>query len=77
MRFLARASDGSIILASYHPRSSSTWIWSLSLTRKQRWLKRIVTRDQNRSGQWHDYLKLPFGWALIVSRQDYHRLGDA
>jgi hypothetical protein len=69
-----RNSDGSLGLVSYHPRDCATWHWSLSLTRRQSELKRIVSRAPRRVGQWHDYLKLPFGYQLCLSRQDYHRV---
>lgn len=72
---MSRHSDGALGLAAYHPRSSRTWIWSVSLTRRQRWLKRIwnPAAPEWRRNQWHDYLRLPFGYALCISRQDYHR----
>lgn len=74
-RAFSRASDGSITLLSYHPLSCPTWHWSASLTRRQRYLKRLVSRTPKwaRQGQWHDYVRLPFGWALCISRQDYHK----
>ena len=77
--FFKRDSGGGLILACYHPRSSDTWIWSLSLIRKQKWLKRVYSRTPRewRRNQWHDYLKLPFGYQLCLSRQDYHRQGSA
>jgi len=72
---MGRASDGSIVLISKHPRSSNTWYWSISLTRKRHveWGWRAWTRSTMRTGQWHDYYRLPFGWTLIWSAQDYHR----
>lgn len=74
LRFFSRASDGSIILASYHPAGCPTWHWSVSIIKsriERRWW--LISRDPRRTGQWHDYLRLPFGKALCVSRQDYHR----
>lgn len=68
-----RCSDGSLSLITYHPRSSPTWHWSVSLTRRQRWLKNLVSLDENRRFQWHDYIKLPFGWAICIGYQDCHR----
>ena len=69
------ASDGSLVLAAYHPRTCPTWHWSVGLTRRQPHLKRwlTLTAKEWRRGQWHDYVKLPLGWALSFSRQDYHR----
>lgn len=74
MKHPSRASDGSIILASKHPKGSQTWHWSISLKRNALssnvW--RFWHRAEARWGQWHDYYRLPFGWWLIVSRQDFH-----
>ena len=72
--FFTRDSGGGLTLIGYHPRWSLTWIWSLSL---QRWKNerswRILQIDPHRSGQWHHWLSLPFGYALLLSRQDFHR----
>jgi hypothetical protein len=65
---LNRASDGGMTLVSYHPRRSTTWHWSVSLVRSSA----IPHRAPHRTGQWHDYYWLPFGWRLVVSQQDYH-----
>lgn len=67
-------SDGALGLAAYHPKGSTAWHWSISLTRRQRYFKgwRSITPPELRRGQWHDYYRLPFGWALAVARQDYH-----
>ncbi len=67
-------SDGSLCLASYHPRSSFTWLWSVTLTRGKartgRFLE-LAPRGLNR-GQWHHYVNLPIGWMIRLSRQ--HRM---
>lgn len=68
--FLTRASDGSIKLASKHPVGCTTWHWAIYLRRTT--LTRWINRAERRTHQWHDYYRLPFGWALIVSWQDYH-----
>ncbi len=72
---MQRASDGSFILVSKHPRGCPTWHWSISLKRNaisgNVW--RLWYRDLNRFDQWHDFYRLPFGWWLIVSQQDYHK----
>lgn len=74
LRFFSRASDGSLTLLSYHPRTSPTWHWSASIVKSpicgRSW---FVCLDRRRTHQWHDYLRLPFGKALCISRQDYHR----
>lgn len=72
---MSRASDGSIVLLTKHPRYSVTWHWSLSIARKPivAWGWRLWTRSGRRSGQWHDYYRLPFGWTLTWSAQDYHK----
>ncbi len=72
LSFLSRSTDGSIMLASYHPRRSPTWHWSVSLTRGG-----IAHRATRRHGQWHDFYWLPFGWRLLVSQQDYHKARPA
>ena len=69
----SRTNSGDRVLASYHPRGCSTWHWSLSVTRRQNEMKRTLSRAPRRMGQWHDYLKLPFGYQLCLSRQDWHR----
>ena len=69
-RFLTRASDGSITLASKHPTGSPTWHWAASIKRTT--MRGLVSRAERRTHQWHDYYRLLFGWVLIVSRQDYH-----
>lgn len=68
--FFTRASDRSITVASKHPRDCQTWHWSVSLKRTS--MKGLVARAERRTHQWHDYYRLPFGWVLIVSQQDYH-----
>ena len=73
LRFFKRASDGSLILVSYHPALSGTWIWSLSIGRWEYHPRKLLSLDPDRRGQWHDYLALPFGWSLLLSRQDYHK----
>jgi hypothetical protein len=75
MDLLRRASDGSIVLWTKRPRDCLTWHWSVSLKRRALasnvW--RIRSLAAERRDQWHDYYRLPFGWWLTVSRQDYHR----
>jgi hypothetical protein len=75
LRLFTRASDGGIILASCHPLSSETWHWSVGVTRRQTvdWGYRVMLRASRRTHQWHDFYRLPFGWSLVISRQDYHR----
>lgn len=36
----------------------------------------VINRASNRQGQWHDYYRLPFGFCLIVSQQDWHKRGE-
>lgn len=71
LSFLCRASNRALILASYHPRSSGTWYWSISIA-KSGINRKLVRRAERRTGQWHDYYRLPFNRELVVSRQDYH-----
>jgi hypothetical protein len=33
------------------------------------WLDHFVRRDARRVWQWHDYLRLPFGFSIIIGRQ--------
>lgn len=74
IRFLSRDRGGGLVLASYHPRGCLTWHWSISIIKSRCfrpwWL---VSRASTRTNQWHDYYRLPFGKALCISRQDYHR----
>lgn len=69
-----RTSAGGLTLVSYHPRTSLTWHWSVSIIRspvfRPFWL---VSRASLRTGQWHDFYRLPFGRVLCISGQDYHR----
>lgn len=70
LSLLARSSNGNLVLASYHPRSSMTWLWSVSLGRRNG--DRTICRSQHRVGQWHDVYN--FGRrSLCVARQDHHR----
>lgn len=74
LRFFTRSSDNGIVLVSRHPKGSLTWYWSVSLKRlSEEQRNRIVVRDPRRTHQWHDYYRLPFGWRIIVSQQDYHK----
>ena len=71
--FFSRASDGSLILASYCPRGCTTWHWSISICKSRvfrPWW--IISRATIRTNQWHDYYRLPFGRSICVSRQNYH-----
>ena len=70
LSLLSRDSAGRLGLASYHPRRSKTWLWAVTLERNP---DALGHRAKNRHGQWHDYHKLPFGWLLCVSQQDYHK----
>lgn len=67
----SRSNDGGYILASYHPKKSLTWHWSVTvLVGKSR---AYIGRSNRRQGQWHDYYWLPFGLTLLVGQQDYHQ----
>jgi hypothetical protein len=66
-----RDSAGNWVLLSYHPRGSSTWHWSVCLAKGGG--SRLINRAVERQGQWHDYYRLPFGYCLIVSQQDWHK----
>jgi hypothetical protein len=70
-----QASDGSLVIATKYPKGCRTWQWAAYLTRKSHvtWGWRLASLAKRRSGQWHDYFRLPFGWTLIVSRQDFHK----
>lgn len=72
LRLFTRNSNGSYCIASYHPRSSGTWYWSVSIG-KYEGAKRWIARDPRRRNQWHDYYRLPFGRQVTVSMQDYHK----
>lgn len=67
----SRCSDGSLLLASYHPRNSPTWHLSLSVVNGSG--RKLFDRAERRECQWADYLALPFNRALCWMRQDYHR----
>jgi hypothetical protein len=68
-----RDSAGDITLATYHPRGCGTWHWSVGFTRRQRDMRGLFsfTPKHQQRGQWHDYIRVPFGH-IIISRQDYH-----
>lgn len=73
--FLTRDSGGALILASYHPRKSKTWYWSLTV-RPHFWNKGrsfiCWQPDKYRNGQWHD--RLYIGRKMfMIARQDYHK----
>lgn len=72
LTLLARDSAGGITLASYHPRSSLTWHWSLSLDRRAfgpRWGRftlatgPLVRQQGLRLGM----------WTLLLSTQSFHK----
>lgn len=75
LRLFSRASDGDLILASYHPRRSKCWHWSASLCRSTwgpagKW---IYLRQSLRVGQFHDYLRISPRWVIRISQQNYHK----
>jgi hypothetical protein len=72
---MQRATDGSIVLCSWHPSASQTWHWAIYLKRNATLLSagKLWHRAKRRSGQWHDYYRLPLSWCLIVARQDFHK----
>lgn len=74
--FLHRDSAGNLVLVSKHPRGSATWHWSVVLTSKGGG-RALISRAVERQGQWHDYYRLPFGFRLIVSQQDWHKRRSA
>jgi hypothetical protein len=76
LSLFSHSNSGEFILASYHPRKSITWIWSLAIgKRRDNW--NWIDRAKMRSGQWHDYYWLPFNRELRVSRQNYHSIFPA
>lgn len=71
---ISRTSSGELILASYHPRGSATWAWSAVLSKGGRHDPLVFRMPADmRHGQWYDWYRLPFGWSLRVSMQDYHK----
>lgn len=70
LSLFTRCNDGSIILASWQPRGEA-WHWAIGLGLTQI-NKDWVRCSTLRRGQWHDFYRLPFGWELRVSRQDFH-----
>jgi hypothetical protein len=73
LSFLKRDSAGCLILASYHPRSSLTWIWSLSVDHRLP-PKPLLHIERKGRGQWQHWLRLPFGRTLYLARQDFHQV---
>lgn len=73
LSMLTRCSDGALTVASYQPRNE-TWHWAVAIGRSDinpGWIRRATIRR----GQWHDFYRLPFGFELRVSRQDFHKRG--
>lgn len=70
LSFFSQTSGGDVVLASYHPRRSSTWFWSAQVIKAAPGSK--PHRAATRRGQWNDYHWLPFGRQLVIARQDYH-----
>jgi len=62
---------GGLTLASYQPRNE-TWHWAFVVQRSQ-YTKDFISKDPTRRGQWHDYYRLPFGFEIVHSRQDWHK----
>jgi len=74
LSFFTRDSAGGLTVASYHPRSSATWYWSIGFGRRNG--NRMFIGSDPRSHQRHDYLNIgPFG--LRLSRQNYHKQATA
>ena len=74
LRLWSRTSAGELMIASYHPRRSTCWHWSVSIVRRAPlWNRAWFNRAARRTGQWHDYYWLPFSRALLISHQDYHK----
>lgn len=71
LELMHRDSAGDLVLFAYHPRGSSTWLWSVVLAKGGG--RALINRASDRQGQWHDYYRLPFGFCIIVSQQDYHK----
>jgi hypothetical protein len=70
LSLLSRTNTGHLMLASYHPAWSHTWRWAVQIMKggKDRpW----IDRAKHRSGQRHDYYRLPLGWQIMVSQQNY------
>ncbi|TDR28915.1 hypothetical protein [Aquamicrobium defluvii] len=63
-----RASDGSIMLASYQ-KPNECWRWAVSLGKRNG--NRMICRAAHRTHQWHDNYNLG-RWSICISRQDYH-----
>ena len=59
--------DGDFAPASYHPRSSITWLWQTKLHRKG-W--RPPYQYNSTGGR---DIRLPFGWVLSIMWQDRMR----
>lgn len=75
LSFFSRASNGEMVLVSYHPRGSKCWHWSAALCRSTwgpagKW---FYQRQARRDGQWHDYLRVSPRWAIRISQQNYHK----
>lgn len=71
VEFVHRDSAGDWVLLAYHPRGSATWHWSVTLAKGGGTV--LINRASLRTGQWHDYYRLPFGYCLIFSHQDWHK----
>jgi hypothetical protein len=65
---ISRTSGGELTLASYHPRGSTTWYWSVVFCKRGTGPFLSRTPKDIRRGQWHDYY-----WRFRISRQDYHK----
>lgn len=76
LQIWAHINSGGVTLASYHPHDSTTWHWSVQIRRNRLTSRRakwsIWQPSTRRSGQWHDYIRLPFGWEISIGRQDWH-----
>lgn len=74
-----RDSGGRFMPFAYHPRGSLTWHWTATIipvvSRKRAWSHTWahITPESFRRGQWYDYFWLPFGYELMICRQDWHK----
>lgn len=70
LSLLSRTNSGDLMIASYHPAWSHTWRWAAQVMKGGAG-RPLIDRDKHRGGQRHDYYKLPFGWQLLISQQNY------
>jgi hypothetical protein len=68
LSLFSRSSNGDMHIAGYHPRKSSTWLWHVSIGKRNG--DRMLSIAKIRRGQWHDYFNIG-GFGFSIGHQKF------